>query len=273
MSHTRRAGAAGPSLIEKIGLLRELDLFEGLSEEEVESIAEVATLGRRAPGDRIMSPDDPRERIHIVKRGSVRLYRLTADGRRLTLGIYEKGTILGDMQMLGQERVPGAYAEAIDEVTICTVTPDELCEFIERYPRVGINIIRHLARRLENAESDLEAMAYQTVGQRFARKLTELASRFGTETADGTLIQARITQQELAEMIGTTRETLAHTLSDFKRRGLVETMERRFVIRDPPRLSAIASDLGDDAALPHALPRESVDRRPSPAPPRRRARP
>lgn len=71
-------------------------------------------------------------------------------------------------------------------------------------------------------------MAYQTVRQRFARKLLELAQRFGTQTADGTLIEARMTQQDLAEMVGTTRETLAHTLSAFRAGRLVDTSRRRF---------------------------------------------
>jgi hypothetical protein len=86
-------------------------------------------------------------------------------------------------------------------------------------PTIGVNIIRHLSRRLDAAERELEAMAYQRVDQRLARKLLDLAGRFGVATARGTLIGARLTQQELAEMIGTTRETLAHTLGDFRRRG------------------------------------------------------
>lgn len=241
MSHGRRASASrDPWLTEKTVLLRELDIFQGLSEEEVESIAEVATLGVRPGGDLIMRPDDPPERLHIVKRGSVRLFRLTADGRQLTLDIYAKGTILGDMQMLGQKRLPGAYAEAVEEVTLCTVTPDQLFEFIRRYPQVGINIIRHLAGRLEDAECELEAMAYLNVPQRLARKLLQLAERFGTETAEGVLVEARVTQQELAEMVATTRETLSHTLTDLRRRGLVDTTGGHFLIRDRDGLTAVA---------------------------------
>ncbi len=123
---------------------------------------------------------------------------------------------------------------------ICTITPDELKRLIERYPSVGLNIIRHLSGRLQSAERELEAMAYQRVDQRLARKLLDLGQRFGVSTARGTLIQAQLTQQELAEMIGTTRETLAHTLGDFRRSGLLDASRHNVVIRNAERLTEIA---------------------------------
>ncbi len=195
-------------------------------------------------GQRILAPDDPPDRIHIVKKGRVRVYRITPDGKQLTLDIYEKGTILGDMELLGQDRLPEAYAETIEDAVICTITPDELRRLIERYPTIGVNIIQHLSRRLDAAERELEAMAYQRVDQRLARKLLDLGQRFGIKTERGTLIQARLTQQELAEMIGTTRETLAHTLGDFRRNDLIDTEHHQVVIRDAERLAGIAE--GDE---------------------------
>jgi CRP-like cAMP-binding protein len=234
------------SLAEKLGLLSELALFAGLSEDEIAAIGHATTMRHCARGQQILSPDDAPERIHILKKGRVRMYRVTADGKQLTLDIYEKGTILGDMSLLGQDRVPEAYAEAIEDGVICTITPGELCRLIERYPSIGVNIIRHLSRRLEAAERELEAMAYQRVDQRLAARLLDLGRRFGIRTEQGTRIDARLTQQELAELVGTTRETLAHTLSDFRRRGLLDAAHHEVVIRDAERLAALAE--GDDRA-------------------------
>ena len=234
------------SLAEKLGLLSELALFAGLSEPDMLAIGHATTMTHCVRGQQILAPDDPPDRIHIVKGGRVRVYRVTPDGKQLTLDIYEKGTILGDMTLLGQDRLPEAYAEAIDEAVICTITPDELRRLIERYPIIGVNIIRHLSRRLQAAERELEAMAYQRVDQRLARRLLDLGRRFGVTTDRGTLIQARLTQQELAEMVGTTRETLAHTLSDFRRRGLLDAAHHQVVIRDAERLAEVAD--GDELA-------------------------
>lgn len=228
------------SLTEKLGLLSEVALFAGLSEADIEAIGHATTMTHCVRGQQILSPDDAPDRIHIIKKGQVRVFRVTPDGKQLTLDIYEKGTILGDMGLLGQDRLPEAYAEAIGDGVICTITPDELRRLIERHPVVGINIIRHLSRRLQAAERELESLAYQRVDQRLARKLLDLGQRFGVSTLRGTLIEARLTQQELAEMIGTTRETLAHTLADFRRRGLLDTAHHEVVIRDAERLAEIA---------------------------------
>ncbi|MEO7118447.1 MAG: Crp/Fnr family transcriptional regulator, partial [Candidatus Limnocylindrales bacterium] len=197
------------SFAEKVGLLSEVALFDGLSDTDMEAIGHATTMTHCVRGQQILAPDDPADRIHIIKKGRVRLYRLSPDGKQLTLDIHEKGTILGDMGLLGQQRLPEAYAEAIDDGVICTIAPDQLRALIERYPIIGVNIIRHLSGRLQSAERELEAMAYQRVDQRLARKLLDLAHRFGVKTERGTLIAARLTQQELAEMVGTTRETLA----------------------------------------------------------------
>jgi CRP-like cAMP-binding protein len=228
------------SFTEKIGLLSEVALFAGLSEADMQAIGHATTMTHCVRGQQILAPDDPPDRIHIIKKGRVRVYRLSPDGKQLTLDIYEKGTILGDMGLLGQDRLPEAYAEAIDDGVICTISPDELRRLIERHPIVGVNVIRHLSRRLQSAERELEAMAYQRVDQRLARKLLDLGQRFGVVTERGTLIQARLTQQELAEMIGTTRETLAHTLGDFRRQGLLESEKHNVVIRDAERLAEVA---------------------------------
>ncbi|MFN8629243.1 MAG: Crp/Fnr family transcriptional regulator [Chloroflexota bacterium] len=228
------------SFAEKLGLLSELTLFAGLSPADMEAIGHATTMTRCVRGQQVLAPDDPPDRIHIVKAGRLRLYRLSPDGRQLTLDIAEPGTILGDMAMLGQGRVPEAYAEAIEDGVICTLTPDELRRLIGRYPVIGVNVIGHLSRRLAAAEAEVEAMAYRRVDQRLARRLLDLGRRFGVRTGDGTRIETRFTQQELAELVGTTRETLAHTLADFRRRGLLDTERHIVVIRDAERLAEIA---------------------------------
>lgn len=238
--------ARSRSFAEKLGLLSELTLFAGLADADLMAIGHATTMTHCVRGQQILSPDDPPDRIHIVKAGRVRVYRMSPDGKQLTLDIYEKGTILGDMSLLGQDRLSEAYAEAIEDGVICTITPDELRRLIERYPVIGVNIIRHLSGRLQAAEREIEAMAYQRVDQRLARRLLDLGQRFGVRTERGTLIEARLTQQELAEMVGTTRETLAHTLADFRRRGLLDTAHHQVVIRDAERLAELAD--GDELA-------------------------
>ncbi len=242
---THAPGTQQLATVEKLSLLRGIGLFEGLADDDIEAIDRATTMTRCKRGQRVLSPDDPAERIHILMGGKVRVYRVTPDGKQLTLDIYDKGMILGDMSLLGQEPILEAFAETLDEAVICTITPDEMRRLIEGHAAVGLNIITYLSRQLRDAGRELESMAYQGVGQRLARRLLDLSRRFGVKTDRGTLIDTRLTQQELAEMVGSTRETLAHTLADFRRHGLLDMAKQHVLIRDAERLLDIAEGFGD----------------------------
>ncbi len=233
---------SGPPLTEadlKVGLLREVDLFAGLSPAELKEISRTLPMQTCQVGGLVSSPDDDDERLYVIKRGRVRLYRLTPDGKQLTLEILDKGRIVGRMAWLGQQ-LTDAYAEAIEEALICSFTPRELQRLIDRFPSVGVNIIRYLSGRLAASEREREVMAFRSVEQRLAARLLELSERFGQPTEGGTAIDARLTQQELADMIGTSRETLATTVASLRERRVLDMHNQRVVILDLPRVRELA---------------------------------
>ncbi|MEX1155605.1 MAG: Crp/Fnr family transcriptional regulator [Chloroflexota bacterium] len=241
---SRRSDASFQPLADdelRAGLLREVDLFAGLSDADLKQISVSLPMATCLRGGLITSPDDDDERLYIVKSGRVRLYRLTADGRQLTLDILDKGRVVGRMNWLGQQ-LADTYAEAIQDALICSFTPAELQQLIDRHPAIGMNIIRYLSERLASSEREREIMAYRTVEQRLAARLLDLAARFGQQTDTGLAIDARLTQQELADMIGTSRETLALTVSRLREQHVLEMANQRVVILDRPALEVLAGD-------------------------------
>lgn len=234
----------GPPLTEadlKVGLLREVDLFTGLTSAELKEISRTLPMQTCHAGGLVTSPDDDDERLYVVKRGRVRLYRLTPDGKQLTLEILDKGRIVGRMSWLGQQ-LTDAYAEAVEDALICSFTPRELQRLIDRFPSVGVNIIRYLSDRLAASEREREVMAFRSVEQRLAVRLVELVERFGQPADGGTAIDARLTQQELADMIGTSRETLATTIASLRERGILEMRNQRVMILATDRLQDLAGE-------------------------------
>ncbi len=232
----------GPPLTEaelKAGLLREVDLFASLTPSELKQISQTLPMQTCLVGGLVTSPDDDDERLYVVKRGRVRLYRLTPEGKQLTLEILDKGRIVGRMSWLGQQ-LTDVYAEAIEDALICSFTPRELQQLIDRFPSVGVNIIRYLSDRLAASEREREVMAFRSVEQRLAARLIELVQRFGQPADGGMAIDARLTQQELADMIGTSRETLASTVTSLRERGVLEMHSQRVVILDTDRLRELA---------------------------------
>jgi CRP-like cAMP-binding protein len=235
---------SGPPLTEadlKVGLLREVDLFAGLSRAELKEISRTLPMQTCHVGGLVTSPDDDDERLYVIKRGRLRLYRLTPDGKQLTLEILDKGRVVGRMAWLGQQ-LTDAYAEAIEDALICSFTPQELQRLIDRFPNIGVNIIRYLSGRLAASEREREVMAFRSVEQRLAARLLELAERFGQPQDGGTAIDARLTQQELADMIGTSRETLATTIAALREQRVLEMHNQRIVIFDLDRLRELAGD-------------------------------
>lgn len=223
----------------KAGLLREVDLFAGLSLAQLKEISRTLPMTTCPTGGLVTSPDVNDERLYIVKRGRVRLYRLTPDGKQLTLDILDKGRVVGRMSWLGQE-LTDVYAEAIEDAVICSFTPAELQRLIDRFPSIGLNIIRYLADRLASSEREREVMAFRSVEQRLATRLLDLADRFGQPSEGGIAIDARLTQQELADMIGTSRETLANTISSLRERQILQMANHRVVLLDVKRMRQIS---------------------------------
>ena len=223
----------------KAGLLREVDLFAGLSLEQLMEISQTLPMTICRIGGIVTSPDDDAERLYIVKHGRVRLYRLTPDGKQLTLDILDKGRIVGRMSWLGQE-LNDVYADAIEDAVICSFTPEELRRLIDRFPSIGLNMIRYLSDRLAVSDREREVMAFRSVEQRLVARLLELAERFGRAADGGMAIDARLTQQELADMIGTSRETLATTISSLRERGILDMQNQRVVIRDLEELRELS---------------------------------
>lgn len=234
-----RTALSDPEL--KAGLLREVDLFDGLAPAELREVSRTLPMSTCQVGGLVTSPGEEDERLFIVKRGRLRLYRLTPDGKQLTLDILDKGRVFGRMSWLGQE-VTDVYAEAVEDALVCSFTRTELSRLIDRYPAVGVNIIRYLAERLSVSEREREIMAYRTVEQRLAARLIDLADRFGLEADGGTEIDARLTQQELADMIGTSRETLAVTVSSLRERGILQMRNQRVLITDPAALRGLTGE-------------------------------
>jgi CRP/FNR family transcriptional regulator, cyclic AMP receptor protein len=223
----------------KVGLLREVDLFAGLGLDQLKEISRTLPMTACRTGGLVTSPGDTDERLYIVKRGRVRVYRITPDGKQLTLDILDKGRIVGRMSWLGQE-LNDVYAEAIEDAVVCSFTPAELGRLIDRFPAIGLNIIRYLAERLAASEREREVMAFRSVEQRLAARLLELAERFGTPGDGPVTIDARLTQQQLADMIGTSRETLAMTISSLRERAIVQMENQTVVLLDVDALRRLS---------------------------------
>ncbi|KUL34980.1 cyclic nucleotide-binding protein [Streptomyces regalis] len=223
--------------------MSEVDIFRDLSEPEMEAIAEAAPMRTYSAGEILHSPQQPSEVLFILKRGRVRIFRVSADGRALTCAIISPGTIFGEMALLGQ-RMYDNFAEALDDVTVCVMSRADVHKFLLSDARIAARITEMLGLRVADLEQRLSDSVFKSVPQRIAATLTTLAARADTPT--GRLLptarhpQIVLTHEQLAALAGTSRETTTKVLHEFAGRGLLRLARGRITVLDPERLNDAA---------------------------------
>ncbi|MFN8172199.1 MAG: Crp/Fnr family transcriptional regulator [Candidatus Nanopelagicales bacterium] len=210
--------------------LSEVDIFRDLTMKDMDRITASAPMREVAAGTVLISPDRTNEVLFILKKGRVRTYRLGADGRSLTTAIIEPGQLFGEMVPLGQQ-LDGAYAETLDRCVVCIMSRDDVYQLLLADPRVAARIAENLGARVAELEQRLGDTVLKTVPGRIASALAAMAA--------GGRVDIRLTHEQLADLVGTTRETTTKVLGDLSDRGLVRLRRGRITVTDVAGLSRI----------------------------------
>lgn len=214
----------------KIRALSEIEIFQDLTEQDMAQMDRTTTMSTCDPGRVFYGPEEAGEVLFLLKKGRVQLYRLSPEGKKLVVSILEPGAIFGEMSLIGQG-MHNTFAEAIEECTLCVMSRLDVEQLLVNKPQVGLRIMEVMARRLKEAESKLEDMAFKSIPARLASLLIKLSASQSTNgDVDG------YTHQDLAEMIGTYRETTTQTLNDFKNQGWINIERKRIEILDQSAL-------------------------------------
>ncbi|NEE02616.1 Crp/Fnr family transcriptional regulator [Phytoactinopolyspora halotolerans] len=236
MSQMERAAA-----LDKTWCLSEVDIFCDLSDAEMQIIADNAPMRTYAPGEVLYSPHNPVETLFILKRGRIRVFRVSEDGRALTTAIITPGTIFGEMVLLGQSMYDN-FAEAIDESVVCVMSKADVHTFLLADQRIAIRIAETLGRRLGEMERRLTESVFKSVPQRIASTVCTLAQDSPRSTMLSRGRQISLTHEHLAALVGTSRETATKVLGEFAERGLVRLGRGRITVVDVAGLEAAAGD-------------------------------
>jgi len=227
----------------KLWYLQRLNLFAGLSREEIESMAGRLHDQVWQRRQLILEPESRGDRIYLVKTGAVRVYQISPEGRELTTGILRAGQLLGTAALAGVKQ-QAAFAEALEPNTcVCDATADEFLRLMSAHPALAAKVMVTLARQALRLEQQLEQLAFQEVPVRVAQALVQLVEDNRGE------LPPNLTHEALARLIGSTRETVSKILGEFADQRLVELGYRRIRVLDWPRLREIA---GLEASEPPA---------------------
>lgn len=225
--------------VDKIWYLKRINIFLGLTESELREIDSLATMVRYKKRALIFFPGDPEDKIYILKAGRVKLSKLSSDGREATLDVIEPGEIFGEGALAGEgERE--TYAEALNDALICTMGRLDFERLLRWKPELSLRVTKLIGLRLRRIESRIEDLIFKNVPDRLAGLFLRLAEDYGTPHPRGVKIDLRITHQQLANLIGSTRETTSAAIGEFRRRGILDNENRRIIILDREGLEWMA---------------------------------
>lgn len=210
-------------------------LFASLDDETAEKLLSRVEVLHKRRGEVIFRQGDPAQELWLLADGRVKLTRTTADQRETVLSVVGPGEVFGETCLL--EGAPrAATATAIGQTTLVPVASADVDLIIATQPAVVPQLMRVLARRLRNANELLSELAFRDVPGRVARALVDLAGRFGERTRDGVHVAHGLTQEELAQLVGASREAVNKALSDFAARGWLRLQMRAVCLLNLERL-------------------------------------
>jgi CRP/FNR family transcriptional regulator, cyclic AMP receptor protein len=224
---------------DKQGYLKDVDIFRDLTLEEIDALGRRALMREVLAGTIFYAPDDATEVLFILKMGRVRLYHLSPDGKALTTAILESGTIFGEMALLGQG-LAGSYAEAMMPCVLCLMSREDVTTLLLGDPRIALRIAEILGQRLIDAERRLSDFAFKNLPERLAALLLRLAQEARPRLWGSGYPEVPYTHEQLAEMVGTYRETATKILNEFRAAGWVDLRRGKIVILDRVALAGLA---------------------------------
>jgi CRP/FNR family cyclic AMP-dependent transcriptional regulator len=216
------------------------DIFSDLPPDQRARIERASSWADYPSGQIFFAPEESGDRLYMLRRGRVRIYKLSPEGRALTLLILEPASIFGEMALVA-EWVHDTFAESMTDCTIGTIGREELRRVLNTYPAAALRFMNIMSRRLRALERKLADIAFKSVPQRLATVLLSLADT-QTDRQDPAAPPAvvRYTHQQLAEMIGSYRETVTKAIGEFREAGLIRVEEDAIYLTDMARLRELA---------------------------------
>ena len=216
-------------------VLRRAPLFASLDDEAFAALTKEITEVDLSRGATLFHEGDPGDQLYFIVSGKIKLGRTASDGRENLVAVMGPGEIFGEMALFDPSP-RSTSATAVSETRLAGLKHENLRKVIQHSPEVSAQLLQALARRLRRTNENLADLVFSDVPGRVAKALLDLADRFGRPATDGILVAHELTQVELAQLVGASRETVNKALADFAGRGWLRLEARAVLLLDVDRL-------------------------------------
>lgn len=209
--------------------------FSMMGAEQVQNLFDRARPVRLRRGQVLFHEDEPGDTLYVIVQGKIKVGRTSADGRENLIAVLGPGEMLGELSLFD----PGprtASATAVVPTELHQLSHSEFRSWLSENPDTALLLLGALAARLRKTNETIGDLVFTDVPGRIAKALLDLADRFGEATAGGIKVPHDLTQEELAQLVGASRETVNKALADFDGRGWIRREGRAIVVLDVERL-------------------------------------
>lgn len=215
--------------MEKAGILKTVPLFSGLSDKALSQIGDRMTMRTYHKGHYIISENDDTQSTYFIVEGQTKITRTSDDGREVILTMQNEGDFFGEMAVLdGENR--SANCVAITDCRILTLNGNDFIHVLESQPKVAINLLRELAARIRKSDEQIEGLTLSDAEKRIAMTIMRISEELGTIFHGNVVVEKMPVQQDIANMAGTSRETVSRTMNILEDEGIILRVGRHFTI-------------------------------------------
>ena len=215
--------------------LRQTALFKQVPRQDADQLLDTMHESTYAKGSTIFRQGDTDHRMYLLEEGRVKLVRQSPDRRIQLLSIHGRGEILGEIPVFDPSGGPRTASAVVmvNKTKVAALDHDALFDWLNQHPKVAVDMLQVLAHRLRTDNERISDLVFLDVPARLAKTLLDLATRFGEPFEQGLMVPYDLTQEELAQLVGASRETVNKALMDFSNRGWISRKGRTIIIFQP----------------------------------------
>jgi CRP/FNR family transcriptional regulator len=223
----------------KLWYLKQFNILDTLSEQEMMSLNDLVVDNDVKKKDPIFMAGDLGENLYFLKKGRVKISRIDESGKEFTLTLLEPGEIFGELGLF-DDSPRETMAVALEDSLICMMRRKDFEAYAANKPELAFKLNKLMGLRLRQIENQIAELLFRDVPSRLARLLLRLADQHPRQTKSGVRINIKLSQQELANLIGATREMTSTVLNSLKKDGLINVISKYIYIMDRKRLESIS---------------------------------
>ena len=217
-------------------IVRQFNSLRAMSKEELKQVSDSKTTRTIKKGEPLFEEGDKLNGVYCVRNGVSKLSKLSANGKDQIVKSASKGEVLGQRSVISQE-ITNLSAVAVNDMEVCFIPKESINSTLQKNPNFTLEVLRHMAHDLKEADDVIVNISQKTVKQRMAEAFLYLQNNFG-EDADG-FLALTLSREDISNVVGTATESAIRIISEFKKKGLIQTSGKKIGIKDERRLHEI----------------------------------